>query len=150
VQSCWPLGHGVAVLHVSSTVSQLVAQKNLLGVVGAAVVGDREGLAVVGGTEGATEDDAEDDAEGGSVCTCGVVGASVSPPVVHWFGSTVKHASVELLQVAQVFVVLKHKFAASEKLAAQTLYAVAKLLEGAAVVPVDGADVGGGQRAAFN
>jgi len=146
VQSCWPLGHGVAVLHVSSTVSQLVAQKNLLG----AVVGDREGLAVVGGTEGATEDDAEDDAEGGSVCTCGVVGASVSPPVVHWFGSTVKHASVALLQVSQVFVVLKHKFAASEKLAAQTLYAVAKLLEGAAVVPVDGADVGGGQRAAFN
>jgi len=142
VQSCWPLGHGVAVLHVSSTVSQLLAQKNLLG----AVVGDREGLAVVGGTEDATEDDAE----GGSVCTCGVVGASVSPPVVHWFGSTVKHASVELLQVAQVFVVLKHKFAASEKLAAQTLYAVAKLLEGAAVVPVDGADVGGGQRAAFN
>ena len=131
---------------VSSTTSQLVAQKNLLGVVGAAVVGDREGLAVVGGTEDATEDDAE----GGSVCTCGVVGASVSPPVVHWFGSTVKHASVELLQVAQVFVVLKHKFAASEKLAAQTLYAVAKLLEGAAVVPVDGADVGGGQRAAFN
>jgi len=142
VQSCWPLGHGVAVLHVSSTVSQLLAQKNLLG----AVVGDREGLAVVGGTEDATEDDAE----GGSVCTCGVVGALVSPPVVHWFGSTVKHASVELLQVAQVFVVLKHKFAASEKLAAQTLYAVAKLLEGAAVVPVDGADVGGGQRAAFN
>jgi len=142
VQSCWPLGHGVAVLHVSSTVSQLVAQKNLLG----AVVGDREGLAVVGGTEDATEDDAE----GGSVCTCGVVGASVSPPVVHWFGSTVKHASVALLQVSQVFVVLKHKFAASEKLAAQTLYAVAKTLEGAAVVPVDGADVGGGQRAAFN
>jgi len=142
VQSCWPLGHGVAVLHVSSTVSQLLAQKNLLG----AVVGDREGLAVVGGTEDATEDDAE----GGSVCTCGVVGASVSPPVVHWFGSTVKHASVALLQVSQVFVVLKHKFAASEKLAAQTLYAVAKTLEGAAVVPVDGADVGGGQRAAFN
>ena len=132
-------------LQVSSTTSQLVAQKNLLWAVGAAVnmVGDREGLAVkVGATEGAKE--------GGSVCTCGVVGASVSPPVVHWFGSTVKHASVELLQVAQVFVVLKHKFAASEKLAAQTLYAVAKLLEGAAVVPVDGADVGGGQRAAFN
>jgi hypothetical protein len=142
VQSCWPLGHGVAVLHVSSTVSQLVAQKNLLG----AVVGDREGLAVVGGTEDATEDDAE----GGSVCTCGVVGASVSPPVVHWFGSTVKHASVALLQVAQVFVVLKHKFAASEKLAAQTLYAVAKTLEGAADGAVDGADVGRGQRAAFN
>ena len=129
-------------LHVSSTVSQLVAQKNLLG----AVVGDREGLAVVGGTEDATEDDAE----GGSVCTCGVVGASVSPPVVHWFGSTVKHASVALLQVAQVFVVLKHKFAASEKLAAQTLYAVAKTLEGAADGAVDGADVGRGQRAAFN
>lgn len=87
--------------------SQFVAQKNLFGVVGATVtmVGDGVGLAVVGAREGAVE--------GGSVCACTAVGASVlfppvsppvSPPVVHWYGRTLKHASVALLQVAQVFV----------------------------------------------
>ena len=129
-------------LQFSSTVSQLDAQKNLLGVgafVGATdMVGDGVGfVAVVGAT----------------VTVCGAVGASIFPSV-HCSGATVKHASVTLLHVAQSFAVLsKHILAACEKAAAQILNAGASAgggVVGAAVGSLVGADVSGGQRFSFN
>jgi len=124
------------VLQFSSTVSQLVAQKYLLGVgapVGAAdTVGDGVGFGAAVG-----------------VAVCRAVGASV-----HWSGAIVKHASVTLLQVAQLFVVSKHELVASKKPVAQTLNAGTGVGTGvgsgvgsgvgADVGVVVGADVSGG------
>jgi hypothetical protein len=123
--------------------SQLVAQKNLLGVGAFVGANDTDGDGVIFGTAvGATEGVSV------NVCACGAVGASILPPsVMHWSGLTVKHALVALLHVAQLFVLSKQSVVASGKLAAQILYGAVVVAGVAAGV---GAGVGSGQMVSSN